>query len=299
MKIKSKNQNQKMVFNYQPFLYLFLMLGTSYFVQAQNWELINPAYETVDAFVAGYSVDDYGASGDGVTDVTTLIQGRIDALATLGGGTVFLPEGNYVIRGRLIIRKGVILRGEWQKPVKGQPFHGSVLMAYAGRGSEDEAQSFITMEPSTAVQDLIIWYPNQNPANVTAYPPSIMLGEDGFWGNDYCNVKNITLVNSYSGIILSRVNGGGCPVINGIYGTPLSRGIEMDNISDVGRIEHVHFSPAYWEGSGLPNSPTAGSDIENWIFCNGTGIVMRRNDWSYTCFTNIEGTQLRHDLYRL
>jgi uncharacterized protein YjdB len=283
-----RNNIGESAFKYKIFLCLFLVSGTNVLPFAQNWQLIQPAYTTTDAFVAGYSVKDYGASGDGVTDVTTIFQGRIDALGSQGGGTLFVPKGKYVLKGNLILRKGVILRGEWQKPTKGQPLTGTILMAFAGRGNENDA-SFITMEPSAAVQDVVIWYPEQNPDNVTKYPPTILMGEQNYFGNDYCNVKNITLINSYTGIAFSRVNGGGCPVINGIYGTPLSRGIEIDNVSDVGRIDNIHFSPAYWEGSGLPNAPSTGSAVENWIFSNGTGIVMRRNDWSYTCFVNIEG----------
>jgi uncharacterized protein YjdB len=283
-----KNNKVKSAFKYKIFLCLYLFIETNLVLFAQNWQLIQPSYPTSDAFIAGYSVKDYGASGDGITDVTKIFQDRIDALGAQGGGTLFVPEGKYVFKGNLILRKGVILRGEWQKPAKGQSLKGTILMPYSGRGNEDIA-SFITMEPSSAVQDMVIWYPEQNPDNVAKYPPTILIGEQNYFGNDYCSVKNITLVNSYAGIAYSRVNMGSCPVINGIYGTPLSRGIEIDNIADVGRIENIHFSPAFWEGSGLPYAPPAGSPVEKWILSNGTGIVMRRNDWSYTCFVNIEG----------
>ncbi len=269
---------------------LSLMIPVSTFTTlAQQWELINPVYETQDAFVAGFSVDDFGASGDGFTDVTTIIQERIDALAAIGGGTVFLPQGRYVVRGSLTLRKGVILRGEWKKPVKGQAPEGTILMVYKGRGSTSENLSFITMQPSSSVQDMIFWYPEQIPGNITPYPPTIVLGEPDYFGNDYCNVKNITLVNSFTGIVYSSVNGGSCPVLSHIYGTPLSLGIEIDNIADVGRVDKIHFSPQYWSHSGLPYAPSPGSAFEDWIFNNGTGIAMRRNDWSYACFVNIEG----------
>ncbi len=282
------NTNKKRKYFDKNILCLCLTIVANVAIYAQNWQLIQPAYATADAFVAGFSVKDYGATGDGVIDVTSIFQGRIDALGALGGGTLFVPEGKYVIKGNLILRKGVSMRGEWQKPTKGQPITGTILMAYSGPGDENAA-SLITMEPCAALQDMVIWYPEQNPDNVIKYPPTILMGEQNYFGNDYCNVKNITLINSYTGIQFSRVNCGSCPIINGIYGTPLSRGIEIDNIADVGRIENIHFSPAYWEGSGLSNAPATGSAIEKWIFSNGTGIVMRRNDWSYTCFVDIEG----------
>lgn len=255
---------------------------------AQDWLVVEPKYPIVDDIVAAFSVDDYGATGDGLIDVTTIFQSLLDQLGSIGGGTLFVPEGKYVINGNLTIPRRVILRGEWKKPVKGEPIVGTILMAYAGRGDEN-ATPFISMKTSTAIMDMVIWYPEQLPNNITPYPPTILYGYPGQWGNDFCNTRNVTLVNSYSGVIFSRDNGGGCPVINGLYGTPLSRGVEIDNIADVGRFEWIDFSPDYWSGSGLPNAPAKGGSHERWIHENGTGIVMRRNDWSYTCYTNIEG----------
>lgn len=255
---------------------------------SQNWRLAQPAYPATDAFVITYSVADFGATGDGVTDVTSIFQARLNALGALGGGTLYVPAGKYVIRGNLLIPKGITLRGEWQKPVKGQPINGTILMAYAGRGDEN-ATPFITMQTSAAVRDLAIWYPEQLPDNITPYSPAIVFGAPNYFGNEFCNARNVTFVNAYTGILFSRTNGGTCPVINGVYGTPLSRGVEIDNIVDVGRIENVNFSPAYWAGSGLPNAPAAGGSYANWIYQNGTGIVMRRNDWSYTAFVDVEG----------
>ncbi|WP_267298180.1 glycosyl hydrolase family 28-related protein [Parachryseolinea silvisoli] len=257
-------------------------------VVAQDWKLVDTKYPTLDNVVSAYSVADFGITGDGITDVTQQFQDLLDQLGALGGGTLFVPEGQYVIKGNLLLPKGITLRGEWKKPEKGESVVGTILMAYAGKGNED-ATPFITMEPSSAVMDLAIWYPEQTASNITPYPPSVEFGKPNYFGNENCNAKHITLVNSYAGIVFSRKNGGTCPTINGVYGTPLSRGIEIDNIVDVGRIEWIDFSPDYWAGSGLPNSPAMDGDHKAWIYENGTGIVMRRNDWSYTCFINVEG----------
>ena len=98
-------------------------------------------------------------------------------------------------------------------------------------------------------------------------------------------------MNSYFGIEIFDEQTAGCPVFYDIYGTPLSVGIEFDNIADVGRIDRVDFSPAYWSGSGLEGSPQIGGPHEQWIYERlGTGIDdARRNDWSYTCYVSIEG----------
>jgi hypothetical protein len=255
---------------------------------ALNWQLVKSNFPDSEPFVAAYSVKDFGATGDGVTDVTSIFQDRLNALGRLGGGTLFVPAGKYVIRGNLLIPKGITLRGEWKKPVKGQAIEGTVLMAYAGRGDEGAA-SFITMETSAAVMDLAIWYPEQTPANITPYPPAVTFGRTNYFGNEFCNAKNVTFVNAYTGLVFSRQNGGTCPSIRGLYGTPLSRGVEIDNIVDIGRIEQIDFSPEYWAGSGLEGSPSANGSHKTWIYENGVGVVMRRNDWSYTCYVEIEG----------
>jgi hypothetical protein len=261
-----------------------------------KWERITPKYETADAFVAALNVLDYGADPTGVVDQTALFQRLLDFLGSrtnttgLGnGGILYIPEGKYYFRGRLIIPKGVTVRGDWEKPIKGQPIKGTVLMVTVGRNSQNEGTAFLTLQPCAAVKDVVIWYPNQTADNIVPYPPSILFGSAGFWGNDYCHVSHVTLVNAYDGVIFSRTNGGGAPNIYGLYGTPLSRGIEIDNIAEVGRIDDVDFSPDYWAGSGFPNSPSVDGAHKKWIYENGTGVVMRRNDWSYACNVRVNG----------
>ena len=46
---------------------------------------------------ATFNLRDFGATGDGATDDAPAFQKALDALATAGGGTLFIPEGKYVI----------------------------------------------------------------------------------------------------------------------------------------------------------------------------------------------------------
>lgn len=66
-----------------------------------------------------YDVRDYGARGDGVTDDRLAIQAAIDAAHEAGGGTVYLPEGEYRVsggekasRGAIQVRDNVTLEGD-------------------------------------------------------------------------------------------------------------------------------------------------------------------------------------------
>src|ERR1700733_5959517 len=156
---------------------IFLFLFTTVVNQSafsQNWQLIHPVYPTTDDVVAGYSVADYGATGDGVTDVTAIFQARLNALGTAGGGTLWVPAGKYLINGNLVIPKGVTLRGDWQQPVSGQPIVGTILMATAGRGNAS-GTPFITEQTACAVMDIAIWYPQQLPGSIVPYPAAIQM----------------------------------------------------------------------------------------------------------------------------
>jgi hypothetical protein len=82
-----------------------------------------------------------GADPTVATDQTALIQKLLDFLGsrtinkgtkqdgTPNGGTLFLSEGKYLIKGTFVLPKGVTIRGEWEKPVKGQPIKDTILMA--------------------------------------------------------------------------------------------------------------------------------------------------------------------------
>jgi len=299
---------------------LALLLSAITFIpvssQTKNWQLIQPKYPTADAFVAGLNVMDYAADPTGMVDQTALFQKLLDVLGsrtnnngrlndgTPNGGVLYAPEGKYLFKGTLFVPKGVTIRGDWEKPVKGQPVKGTIFMAAnpLAKGhdcqtlSAYEQQSLIIMQPSSAIRDINIWYPDQDANNIVAYPPAILFGQQGYWGNDYVLASNITLVNAYDGIIFSRRNGGGAPNYYGIYGSPLKRGIEIDNIAEVARMDNVDFSSDYWAGSGLPGSPALNGPHKDYIRKNGTAVVMRRNDWSYIGKVKADGYNIGYRL---
>src|SRR5580765_4603381 len=106
--------------------------------ESPQWKIIKAKYPTPDTVVAGYNVLDFGALGDGKTDCTAALQQAMDSMRRAGGGTVFVPEGRYVLKGTLQITKSVTLRGEWAAPTPESPgSKGTVLMVAAGGGESD------------------------------------------------------------------------------------------------------------------------------------------------------------------
>ncbi len=269
-----------------------------------KYEIPRLKYPTADMPVISYNLMDFaGADNTGKRDMAPLIQALLNRLGSVesrtggvgNGGTLFLPEGKYLLKSNLIVPKCVTLRGEWQKPEKGQPIVGTLLVSDFGRGDEAREKSLLILQPGAAAADLAFWYPRQDAEKIMPYPPSLGLGAPGYFGNDYPTARNITFVNSYSGAELTFDGGG--PVLQEMYGTPLKRGIEIDFIAEIGRIETVDFSPDYWIGSGLPNAPKA-ETLKKWLRSNGTAVVMRRNDWTYASDIRAEGYAVGFQLTR-
>lgn len=71
----------------------------------------NTAWQKLVQSFAWFSVRDYKAVGDGVTDDTAQIQAAIDACAAAGGGVVFFPFGSYAVTQLTIAADAVQLRG--------------------------------------------------------------------------------------------------------------------------------------------------------------------------------------------
>jgi len=245
------------------------------------WRVIATHYPTADAVVAGCTVTDAGAKGDGKTDDTAAFERAMSSMAGAGGGTVFIPEGRYAIRGHLKVPTGVTLRGEWERPVAGVPVRGSVLMAYAGRG-ESEGRPFISLHQCSGIKELSVWYPEQDPGGIVAYPFCIKQ-----LGGDSATVENVTLVNPFRGILIP--GGSELHYLHNLYGSPLAIGLEVDFVSDLGRADNLHFSPRYWSDSGFPGAPPPGGPHATWMRANGTGLLFLRNEWVCSQFVTVSG----------
>lgn len=84
-------------------------------------------------FPGCYSVKDYGAVGDGLTDDTDAIQAAISAVS--GGGTVFFPPATYLHHGLTVTSSNVVLRGFGQHSILKRSQVGSSPNLTIGTGA--------------------------------------------------------------------------------------------------------------------------------------------------------------------
>src|SRR3984885_7949152 len=217
-------------------------------------------------------VQGFGAAGDGKTDDTAAFQKALDAGAQHGGGTVYAPPGRYLLKGALNLRGGVTLRGSYgcvpshtglRNPGQAKPGDdGTALLVTAGRGVE-HSEPFLTLTTNSTEVGLTGYCTEQSEdAEPLPYPWTIaMRGKNPA-------VVDVELLNVYQGIDASRNERHN---IRNVTGQPLRRGIWVDAIYDIGRIENVHFNP-WW---------SANKTLLNWQMQNGEAFLFGRSDWEY------------------
>ncbi|HVT14343.1 MAG TPA: glycosyl hydrolase family 28-related protein [Fimbriimonadaceae bacterium] len=217
------------------------------------------------------NVRNFGAMGDGKTDDTAAFQRAMAKAAEGKGLTVYAPPGNYVFKSSLSVPVGVCLRGSWQSV----PSHnglrdaglpkptddGTTFLIETGEGAEDGA--FLTLNTNGTLKGVVIYYPDQNRSGEPKpYPYAIaMRGKNPA-------VLDVELLNPYNGIDASQNER---HLIRNVDGQPLRRGIYVDAIYDIGRIENVHFNP-WWSMEPA---------LFKWQQEHGEAFIIGRSDWQY------------------
>ncbi len=268
---------------------LVALLAFQEVLAAMKPRVIETKFPTDDVVIASLVIE---APKDGVGDATGAIQAAIDEAAAAGGGVAFLPAGRYRLAGRLTLKEGVTLRGDWsafgvrpsgrpgEDGLKPELRTATILMPTADKGNADGPPA-ITMERGTGLTNLAIWYPDQDPMKIVPYPWTIRTSEKVVGNN--LTIQNVALVNPYQAIKIGP-EWNELHTIRNVVGTPLKAGIWMDTCTDIGRVTDVTFGPSCWEGSGLPGSPMA-ADVKKalgeFLRREGVAYEMRRSDWEY------------------
>jgi hypothetical protein len=234
-------------------------------------------------------VRQFGAKGDGKTDDTAAFQKALDAAGEAGGGIVRVPRDVYYFAGHLRIPNAVTLKGIWESvPAhngirdRGLPKptdDGSTLLVTEGAGSED-GDPFITLNTNSTLKGVVLYYPNQHVDDAPMpYPWAIaMRGKNSA-------VLDVEMLNPYNGIDATRNER---HLIRNVHGQPLRRGVLVDSVFDIGRIENVHFNP-WW--SMHPK-------LLEWQLEHGEAFIFGRSDWQYVlntfCFGYRVGYRFMH-----
>jgi hypothetical protein len=217
-----------------------------------------------------------GAKADEKTDNTTIFQQALDAAGRAGGGVVEVPAGRYRVAGTLSVPQGVTLQGTYRVPPtsasKTEKPDGTVLLAYAGRGSPQGPAFLRLAGRNSAIAGLVVIYPEWKQADVppVPYPPCVESHD-----TENVGVSECCFLNPYEAIRLVRA---ARHLVRNVTGYPSNRGIYVDECYDIGHIENVHFWPfgvAY-----DPNDPYC-----QWVNTQGVAFELARTDWHYVLNT--------------
>jgi hypothetical protein len=229
-----------------------------------------------------YNIADFGAIGDGNVDNTAAIQKAIDA-ASAAGGVVFVPEGRWLCKGHLVLKMGVHLSGVNQAPQSWEPQSGSILMPLEGRDNED-APAFIEMRSSSSVSGVTVYYPEQRVEEIHPYPWTFHIRADPAVAKEVCfdtTIQNVTLINSYNGIRTGPTENGRHRIMS-VHGTVLRRGIFVDWVGDIGRIENVQFHSHFWAHKAFAGD---WKTVYAYMEQNLEAFIFGRSDWEYVTNT--------------
>ena len=232
---------------------------------------IQPFTESIDVV----SVMAFGAKGDGKTDDTQAFQRALDSFGQKGG-TVYAPRGVYLLSGSLNVPQAVTLKGSFESvpahngirdaglPKPGDD--GTTFLVTGNKGNENAAP-FITLNTNSTLRGVVMYWPLQDPKKVPdAYPWGVaMRGKNPA-------LLDVEMLNPYNAIDASKNERA---LIRNISGQPLRRGIYVDGIYDIGRIENVHWNP-WWS-----LEPT----LFNWQKAHGEAFIFERTDWHYVLNT--------------
>ena len=129
-------------------------------------------------------------------------------------------------------------------------------------GKEDGA-AFITLNNNSTLKGVVLYYPEpESGRGAEPYPWAIaMRGKNPA-------VLAVELLNPYNGIDAAHNER---HLIRDVQGQPLRRGVYVDDIYDIGRIENVHFNP-WW--SMQPR-------LFQWQQQHGEAFIFGRSDWQY------------------
>ena len=263
-----------------PYGHLFCRQRTGLNIRCRTfvWLLtLTPGLVFGQAGASRWNVLAAGAKPDGQQDCTTVFQRLLDEAGGAGGGVVDVPAGRYRINSGLSVPANVTLQGVYRMPPTSGPvaitnLTGTVLFAYAGRGSADGPPFIRLAGNNSVVAGLIVAYPEWKQTDVppVPYPPCVLSEK-----TENVGVLDCLLLNPYEGIKLLLAHR---HLVRNVTGYPIKRGIFVDECYDIGHIENVHFWP-------FGVNYVAEDPYCKWVNTQGVAFEFARTDWHYVLNT--------------
>jgi len=229
----------------------------------------------------------FGAVADGKTDNTVFFQQAIDS-AAVKGGRVYIPAGQWLIKGSVKVKPGVSLIGTNEAPLSPYQLTGAVVLATGGRDNEEAAPLFEMWNGSSA-SGFTVFYPEQETTDIHAYPwtfyirnPAIVHSKTEKRKETFdVTIEKITLINSYNGIRCGPDENGRHRIMS-VHGCVLRRGIMVDWTGDIGRIENVQFHSHFWFH---PSTNGNWDNVYKYMQNNLEAFIFGRTDWEFVTNT--------------
>lgn len=242
----------------------------------------------------------FGAIADTKYDNTLAIQRAIDSAAVLGG-RVYIPAGQWRVAGSIQVKPGVTVCGTNEGPVSPYQLTGSVILATGGRGDEN-APPLFELWNATTVKGFTVYYPEQDVNAIVPYPwtfyqrnpPVVHSATEKRSDNFNVTIRDITLINSYNGIRTGPEENGR-HIIRDVHGCVLRRGIFVDWVGDIGRIENVQFHSHFWFH---PSTGGNWDKVFNYMQQNLEAFIFGRSDWEFVTNTFVFPAKIGYKFIR-
>ncbi|MGB0373012.1 MAG: glycosyl hydrolase family 28-related protein [Opitutales bacterium] len=239
--------------------------------QALSWSLIpsDPRYPEKEVILALCQVTDprFNLPSDTVNnDCTEAFQAAIDFAAEAGGGTVFVPEGQYRVDGPIKIWSNVLLRGRWAAPTE-PDYKGRLGSLILLENDQIDIDKAVFEHHGGGIQGFTFWHSKQNPKRGVTKYPWVFQGKGGAF------VHNITMLNAYRGIYFQRTSNAD---IKNIYGSAYDIGLSLGPNYAISRNRNQQFSSKFLEMSGLQPDPMHIRAHMDEVYASGLAIQAER-----------------------
>jgi hypothetical protein len=216
------------------------------------------------------------------TDAAPALQAVIDRVSKAGGGTVFLPVGQYTIASRVVVREGVTLRGDYSPTDLAR---STLFRITADKGNEDAPAAF-SIERGSGLVGLAFWYPEQRVPETIPYPWTAKNAQ--MPANDNQTITDCTFVNSWKAICIGP-DGNELHTFRNLRICALKTGLSIDSTTDIGRISEVLVSPQVWSASGLAGAPDGAVARDHLLAHDTVAVDIGRSDWEYVWRLKVDG----------